>query len=82
MTEQLTTRRRELAHRSTDDVDVTLFWAREEGKDTIVVRVYDRQQDASFEIPSEPYLALDVYYHPFAYGDFATVSEEGMRLAA
>jgi hypothetical protein len=82
MTEQLTSVRQELAHRTSDQFDVTLFWARVCGEDKVVVRVYDRRQDSAFEIPSEPYLALDVYYHPFAYGDFATAAEEDARVAA
>jgi hypothetical protein len=31
---------------------------------------------------AEPYLALDVYYHPFAYRDFSTVDYDDSRLAA
>jgi hypothetical protein len=74
--------RTELAHRSSDGVDVTLLWASEEGEDTVVVSVCDSREGAYFEIPAEPYLALDVYYHPFAYRDFSRVDSEHRRLAA
>ena len=77
-----TTTRTDLAHRSSDGVDVTLAWAREAGKNRVVVSVCDRLGGAYFEIPAEPYLALDVYYHPFAYRDFSTVDYEDRRLVA
>lgn len=77
-----TTTRTELAHRSSDGVDVTLVWATEGGENQVVVSVCDRRGDAYFEIHAEPYLALDVYYHPFAYRDFSTVDYEDRRLVA
>jgi len=75
---------RELAHRSGDGLDVTLLWcpANGENDDSIVVCVCDGRDGAYFEIATEPYLALDVYYHPFAYRDFSTVDYENNRLAA
>ena len=78
----MTQRRTELAHRSSNGIDVSLLWAREDGEDKTVVRVRDERDGAEFEIPAEPYLALDVYYHPFAYRDFSTVDYEDGRLAA
>jgi hypothetical protein len=75
--------RKELAHRSGDGVEVTLVWVRGEGDgDETVVCVSDHREGAYFEIPTEAYLALDVYYHPFAYRDFSTVDYEDTRLAA
>jgi hypothetical protein len=73
---------RELAHRSAHGVEVTLVWVRDEGADETVVFVSDHREGSYFEIPTEPYLALDVYYHPFAYRDFSTVDYEDSRLAA
>jgi hypothetical protein len=73
---------RELAHRSADGVEVTLVWVRDEGADETVVFVSDHREGTYFEIPTEPNLALDVYYHPFAYRDFSTVDYEDSRLAA
>jgi hypothetical protein len=66
MTEPSTRKRTELAHRSSEGLDVTLFWVRQGGEDKAVVSVSDRPAGAYFEIPAEPHLALDVYYHPFA----------------
>jgi hypothetical protein len=67
MSEPSTNKATELAQRSNGGLDVTLVWVQEGGKDTILIRVCDRREGACFEIPTEPYLALDVYYHPFAY---------------
>lgn len=76
------TTRAELAHRSNAGIDVTLVWVRCEGADEARVCVCDHREGAYFEIPAEPCLALDVYYHPFAYRDFSTVAYEDRRLAA
>jgi hypothetical protein len=76
--------RRELAHRSGDGLDVTLLWCPANGPndESTVVCVCDIRDGAYFEIATEPYLALDVYYHPFAYRDFSTVDCEDSPLAA
>lgn len=73
--------RTELAHRTGDGIDVTLVWVRGDNDATIVC-VCDRREGAYFEIPAEPYLALDVYHHPFAYRDFSTLDYSDSRLAA
>ena len=62
--------------------NVSNFWVTGDGVDGVVVCVCDRRQGAYFEIPTEPHLALDVFYHPFAYRDFSTVDYEDSRLAA
>jgi hypothetical protein len=77
---EATTTRRELAQRSSAGIDVTLVWV--EGAGQTVVCVCDQQDGAYFEIPVEPYLALDVYHHPFAYRDFSAVDYEDSRLVA
>jgi len=77
------TTRTELAQRSNGGIDVTLIWVRTTGAaDTTLVSVCDTCNGAYFEIPAEPYLALDVYYHPFFYRDFSTVDYEDSRLSA
>jgi hypothetical protein len=78
----MTTPRRELAHRISDGVEVTLAWARRDGVDETVVCVRDHRAGAYLEIPTETDLALDAYYHPFAYLDFRTVDHRESRLAA
>ena len=72
----------ELAQRSSAGVDVTLYWVQVRGVDRALVCVCDRREGAYFEIPTEPHLALEVYYHPFAYRDFSAVDYEDDRLAA
>jgi len=76
MNTQRTYTRTELAHRASGGVEVTLFWAQSDGEDKAVVCVLDPREGVCFEISTDPYLALEVYYHPFAYRD------EDSRLAA
>jgi hypothetical protein len=75
--------RKELAQRSGEGLDVTLLWCPAEGQegDSIVVCVCDSRDGAYFEIAAEPCLALDVYYHPFAYL-IRTIDYVDSRLAA
>ena len=63
--------RRELARRSGAGVDVTLYW--HPTLDELIVSVYDKGHGAHFEIRPARYLALDVYYHPYAYADLEDV---------
>lgn len=72
----------ELAQRSSAGVDVTLLWVHHDDTDSALVLVHDTASGAYFEIPAEPYLALDVYYHPFAYRDFSTVDSESRWVRA
>ena len=72
--------RRELARRSSAGVDVTLYW--HPTLDELVVRVCDKRYGAHFEIRPQRYLALDVYYHPYAYADLAGEYETENRRAA
>lgn len=61
----------ELAHRWSAGIDVTLLWTQHYPVDEMVVCVFDQRDGAYFEVTPEPYLALDVYYHPFFYRDFS-----------
>ena len=72
--------RRELARRSSAGVDVTLSW--HPTLDELIVRVCDERHGANFEVRPQRYLALDVYYHPYAYADLAGVYEKENRRAA
>ena len=72
--------RRELARRSSAGVDVTLYW--HSTLDELIVRVCDDRHGAHFEIRPQRYLALDVYYHPYAYADLAGMYEKENRHAA
>jgi hypothetical protein len=83
MTALAPTIRTELAHRSSAGIDVALLWIHREGAaGEALVCVCDRRDGAYFEISPAPYLALDVYYHPFFYRDFSVVDYEDSRLAA
>ena len=72
--------RRELAHRSSAGVDVTLYW--HSVLDELTVSVRDQRHDAHFEIRPQRHLALDVYYHPYVYADFEDVYAKEDRRAA
>jgi len=73
-------RMRELAHRSNDGMDVTLFWRPATGG--LTVCVCDHRRGAYFEIEPEPRLALDAYNHPYSYASRSVVRYEDERLAA
>jgi hypothetical protein len=68
---------RELASRSNNGVSVTLSWDAE--TDELLVYVYDERRDVYFEIRPERDIALDVYYHPYAYVGYATMSSAGRQ---
>jgi hypothetical protein len=82
MTTPFAETRIEIAHRRGSGLDVTLVWARGERRNGAVVCVRDERAAAYFEIPVETYLALDVYYHPFAYQDFSAARHSRSPLAA
>lgn len=77
-----TATRTELAQRTSDGIDVTLVWVHGDDEDKAVVCAYDSRDGSYFEIPTERHLALEVYYHPFAYRDFSTIDYQDSRLAA
>ena len=55
----------ELAHRTSNGLDVTLLWSRATGR--LLVAVADARTDESFTLDAPRHRALDVYHHPFAY---------------
>jgi hypothetical protein len=57
--------RRELASRSSDDLEVTLWW--DPRTDAVFVSVWDWKRDTHFELAVDRDRALDVFYHPFSY---------------
>jgi hypothetical protein len=67
MNSQSTSMWTDLANRTNDGLNVTLVWAKRDGRDEVLVRVTDFREGDYFEIPAEPARALDVYNHPFAY---------------
>jgi len=65
MTTTTITRRTELAHRTSDGVDVYLFW--NEPTSRVTVRVFDERTNDAFELEVDGREALDAFNHPFAY---------------
>jgi hypothetical protein len=57
--------RRELAHRVTNGVSVSLFW--ETVGDTLSLEVYDECSDEFFQVDVPRDRALDAFHHPYAY---------------
>ena len=57
--------RRELAHRSNDGIEVTLFWSKASNKVTIAV--VDSHSDEALEFEVGASAALDAFNHPYAY---------------
>jgi hypothetical protein len=73
-------RRRELAFRANDGIEVTLLW--QPGTDDVTVCVCDQRAGAYFEIRPAPRRALDAFYHPYSYAPQSIVYFEDERLAA
>ena len=61
---------------------MTLAWLQGDRANATIVCVRDRREDAYFEIPTAWYLALDLYYDPFAYRDFGRGGVDDDRLVA
>jgi hypothetical protein len=59
------TDRRELAHRSGDGIEVTLFWSKPSTQVTIAVLDTRSNEVLEFEIDGSA--ALDAFNHPYAY---------------
>ena len=57
--------RRELAHRTSDGIEVTLLWC--ECHDTVAVQVSDTGSGNLFEVVVPRERALDAFHHPYAY---------------
>jgi hypothetical protein len=59
------TARRDLASRTSDDLEITLWW--DPRINAIAVSVWDWKRDTHFELAVGSDRAMDVFYHPFAY---------------
>jgi hypothetical protein len=65
MTTTAFTDRRELAHRISDGIEVTLFWSKPSNRVTIAV--LDSHSDETIEFDVDGGVALDAFNHPYAY---------------
>jgi hypothetical protein len=65
MTATAFTERRELAHRTSDGIDVALFWSKATNRVTLAV--VDSHTDERLEFEVDGTDALDAFHHPYAY---------------
>ena len=72
--------RRELAHRSNDGIEVTLFWSKPSNRVTIAV--LDSHSDETLEFEVDGADALDAFNHPYAYLPVRTADPWPELLAA
>ena len=72
--------RRELAHRVSNGVSVSLFW--DSVGDRLNLEVYDETTDEYFELDVPRDRALDAFRHPYAYRARAQALEFYEPLAA
>ena len=68
---------RELDHRWSDGVSVTLLWNTQTNR--VSVAVMDEQRGVAFEFPVQADDALDAFHHPYAYA--ADPDEDAARAA-
>jgi hypothetical protein len=66
--------RRELAHRISNGIEVTLYWG--PAKNEVVVQVFDHGSAHIFEITVPSERALDAFHHPYAYASRQGVEYE------
>lgn len=71
---------RELAHRESDGIEVTLLW--NEADDRLTVSVLDVKTGQFFELDAPRATALDVYYHPYSHAALRGVLYTDALLAA
>ena len=65
MTATAFSERRELAHRTSDGIEVTLFWSKP--SDRVTIAVLDTRSDEALEFEVDGSDALDAFNHPYAY---------------
>ena len=65
MTPTALTARRELAHRTSDGIEVTLFWSKLSSQVTIAL--LDSRSAEALEFEVDGSAALDAFNHPYAY---------------
>jgi hypothetical protein len=80
MTTTAGTEPRELAHRSTNGIEVTLLWT--ESTNTVAIAVADTHSGEELEFEVHGSHALDAFNHPYAYAATVRVhSTEATPLA-
>jgi hypothetical protein len=59
------THRSELAHRSTDGIEVSLFWSKRSNR--VTIELVDTRLDERLLFEVAPQKALDAFRHPYVY---------------
>jgi hypothetical protein len=67
------TEMRELDHRSSDDIEVTLLWSARTNR--VFVSVLERRTEALFRFEVAPREALSAFRHPYAYARHIQLSD-------
>ena len=70
--------RRELAHRTADGVDVSLFWSKPTNQ--LTLELVDTRFGTGFQLDVHGRSALDAFYHPYAYISDAEPRPVGIEL--
>jgi hypothetical protein len=65
MTLTALTERRELAHRTTDGIEATLFWSK--STNSVTLEVLDSRSAEKLEVDVDRRAALDAFNHPYVY---------------
>ena len=74
------TTRRELAQRSSNGIEVTLFWSKR--TNGVTVEVFDERSDERFEFEVDGSVALDAFNHPYAYAAASRCADLGTEALA
>jgi hypothetical protein len=70
MTATTINQRTELAHRTSEGIDISLFWHQPSGR--VTVSVIDERTNDGFELEVDGRRALDAFNHPYAYKAWST----------
>ena len=70
------TERRELAHRTSDGIDVTLFWTKPSNRVTVAAVDTRSGEILEFDVPGSA--ALDAFNHPYAYAFAAHLDDRAV----
>ncbi len=73
MTATAHTERRELAHRTSDGIDVTLYWS--QSTNEVTLEVLDSRSGERLEFDVDRHSALEAFEHPYVYATTTTIPE-------
>ena len=80
MTTSAATERRELAHRMSNGIEVTLLWTKSTNR--VMIAVADTHSGEELEFEVDGSRALDAFHHPYAYAAVVRVrTDQATRLA-